>query len=43
MPELGFYGNLSKDEMWEQLEFVFSQYSEVTKSDKIKVGFVRIG
>jgi 23S rRNA (adenine2503-C2)-methyltransferase len=43
VPELGFRGNLSKEEMWEQLEFVFAQHPEVTKSDKIKVGFARMG
>ena len=43
VPELGFHGNLSVDEMWEQLEFVFSQHPQVTNSDKIKVGFARMG
>lgn len=43
VPELGFHGNLSTEEMWEQLEFVFSNHPEVTKSDKIKVGFARMG
>lgn len=43
VPELGFHGNLSTEEMWEQLEFVFNQHPQVTKSDKIKVGFARMG
>ncbi|WP_373262195.1 hypothetical protein [Hungatella hathewayi] len=43
VPELGFHGNLSKDEMWEQLELVFNQHPEITHSDKIKVGFARMG
>lgn len=43
VPELGFHGNLTKDEMWEQLEFVFNSHPEVTRSNKIKVGFARMG
>ena len=43
VPELGFHGNLSTEEMWEQLEFVFNQHPQVIKSDKIKVGFARMG
>ena len=43
MPELGFHGNLSTEEMWEQLDFVFNQRPQITKSDKIKVGFARMG
>lgn len=43
VPELGFHGNLTAEQMWEQLEMVFSMHPEVTKSDKIKVGFARMG
>lgn len=43
VPELGFHGNLTSEQMWEQLELVFSQHPEVTYSDKIKVGFARMG
>ena len=43
VPELGFHGNLTSEQMWEQLEMVFSMHPEVTKSDKIKVGFARMG
>lgn len=43
VPTLGFHGNLSREQMWEQLEMVFDKHPEVTKSDKIKVGFARMG
>lgn len=43
VPELGFHGNLSVEEMWEQLEFVFSRHPEIKTSSKIKVGFARMG
>lgn len=43
VPTLGFHGNLSKNQMWEQLEMVFSKHPEVTHSEKIKVGFARMG
>jgi 23S rRNA (adenine2503-C2)-methyltransferase len=43
VPTLPFKGNLDRDDMWEQLEFVFSQKTEITKCDKIKVGFARMG
>lgn len=43
VPTLGFKGNLSREQMWEQLEYVFSRSPEVTKSQKIKVGFARMG
>ena len=43
VPTIPFRGNLSKDEMWEQLEMVFAQNPQVTKCDKIKVGFARMG
>jgi 23S rRNA (adenine2503-C2)-methyltransferase len=43
VPTLPFKGNLTRDDMWEQLEFVFSQHPEVTECDKVKVGFARMG
>lgn len=43
VPTLGFHGNISREQMWEQLELVFNQHPEVTHSDKIKVGFARMG
>ena len=43
VPTLGFQGNLSRNQMWEQLEYVFSQNPEITHSQKIKVGFARMG
>lgn len=43
VPTLPFKGNLTKDDMWEQLEFVFNQHPEVTECNKIKVGFARMG
>lgn len=43
VPSLPFRGNLSRDDMWEQLEFVFAQKPEVTTCKKIKVGFARMG
>lgn len=43
VPTLPFKGNLTKDDMWEQLEFVFNQHPEVTECDKVKVGFARMG
>lgn len=43
VPELGFHGNLSRDEMWEQLELVFAKHPGVRRSDKVKVGFARMG
>lgn len=43
VPTLGFHGNLSEEQMWEQLEMVFAHHPEITHSDKIKVGFARMG
>lgn len=43
VPTLPFKGNLSNNDIWEQLEFVFDQNKHVTKCDKIKVGFARMG
>lgn len=43
VPNLGFHGNLSAEQMWEQLEMVFAHNPEVTRSEKIKVGFARMG
>lgn len=43
VPGLGFHGNLSADQMWEQIEFVLSQRPEVTECHKIKLGFSRMG
>jgi len=43
VPSLPFKGNLTREDMWEQLEFVFSQHPEVTECKKVKVGFARMG
>ena len=43
VPLLKFKGNLSTSQIWEQLEFIFDQTPEVTTSEKVKVGFARMG
>lgn len=43
VPSLKFKGNLTTDDMWEQLEFVFKQNKHIQKCNKIKVGFARMG
>ena len=43
VPKLGFHGNLSVDEMWDQINFVFEQHPNITSSKKVKVGFARMG
>ena len=43
VPSLPFKGNLSYEDMWEELDFIIGQRPEVTKCSKVKVGFARMG